>query len=69
MTLAQLQIVQQQILAQYTAYVQTKVPDEKLALFYSDAIKLRGALEILAQLITQESVEASAPPGSTGPTL
>ena len=69
MKLEQLQQVQAQLQAQYTQRVTAPVDDAQIALMHCNAIELRGALQLLHQLILLETAELSAPPGATGPTL
>lgn len=69
MTLDRLKSIDTQLRAQYTALLSTAVPEEKAALSHCNAIELRGALQLLGQLMTLESIELAAPPGATGPSL
>lgn len=70
MTLEQLQSVQAQLRAQYKQRLELPLADEsQLTLMHCNAIELRGALQLIAQLITQENVVLAAPPGATGPGL
>ena len=70
MKLDQLKQVQAQLQAQYKQRLEIPITDEaQLTLMHCNAIELRGALQLMAQLILMETAEASAPPGATGPTL
>jgi hypothetical protein len=68
LTLEQLQSIQAQLKAQYKQRLEMPLADEsQLALMHCNAIELRGALQLVAQLIIQENVVLAAPPGATGP--
>lgn len=70
MKLEQLQQVQAQLNAQYRQRLELPITDDaQLPLMHCNAIELRGAIQLVNQLIALETAEASAPPGATGPTL
>ena len=69
MKLDQLQSILAQLNGQYASIVTTPVEPEKVTLMHCNAIELRGAIQLVNQLIALETAEASAPPGATGPTL
>lgn len=69
MTLDFLRTVQTQLTEQYKGLVSTQVPDEKLTLLHCNGIEVRGALQLIAQLIQQEQTMLAAPPGAMGPGL
>ena len=69
MKLDQLQQIHAQLLAQYKQRLEIPVEDAQLTLLHCNAIELRGAIQLVNQLIALETAEASAPPGATGPTL
>ncbi len=70
MKLEQLQQVHAQLLSQYQQRLTIPITDDaQLALMHCNAIELRGAIQLMNQLIALETAEASAPPGATGPTL
>jgi len=67
MTLEQIRIVQTQLQTQYQTLITTQVTDEKLSLLHAQALELRGALQLLNQLVVMETATLAAPPGATGP--
>ncbi len=68
MTLETLQGVQQELVRQYTA-IKAQQAVEKPVIQHTNCIELCGALQLIAQLIQQETIARAAPPGSTGPIL
>ena len=69
MKLDQLQSILAQLNGQYASITTAQVEPEKVTLMHCNAIELRGAIQLVNQLIALETAEASAPPGATGPTL
>ena len=70
MKLEQLQQIHAQLQSQYKQRMVLPITDEsQLTLVHCNAIELRGAIQLMNQLIALETAEASAPPGATGPTL
>lgn len=67
MQLAFLENVQATLQRQYVQLVGTPVPDDKLAQLHSSGIEIRGALQLIGQLITHEKTALAAPPGAMGP--
>lgn len=67
MTLEFLQKVQRELEAQLNLIVST--PSDKPTIQHMNAIELLGATQLIKQLISQEHVLLSSPPGATGPTL
>lgn len=70
MKLEQLQQIQAQLQAQYKQRMEIPVTDEsQLTLVHCNAIELRGAIQLIAQIIQAETADLQAPPGATGPIL
>ena len=69
MKLEQLQQILVQLNGQYTAIATAHVEPDKITLQHCNAIEVRGAIQLVNQLIALETAELSAPPGATGPTL
>lgn len=57
------------ITSQHTSLLVKSGAEDRFLLFHANAILLRGALQLIAQLITQESSTSAAPPGAMGPDI
>lgn len=70
MTLDQLQQIEKQLQAQYATLLASPITDvSKITLMHCNAIEIRGALQLLGQLVLLEQQTLAAPPGATGPIL
>lgn len=67
MTLDKLNNIKGQLEGQLHALLSQ--PPDKPVLMHCNAIELHGAIQLMNQLIAEEQIELSAPPGSTGPSL
>ena len=68
MTLDTLNGVLSQLNAQFQSVVQ-QVNPEKPVIQHCNAIEVLGAIQVVKQLIQQEQLVLSSPPGATGPVI
>ena len=68
MTLAFLEMMLEQLNAQFKSVVE-QVNPEKPVVQHCNAIEVLGAIQLMKQLIQQEKGTLAAPPGATGPVI
>ena len=68
MTLAFLEMMLEQLNAQFKSVVE-QVNPEKPVVQHCNAIEVLGAIQVMKQLIQQEQATLAAPPGATGPVI
>ena len=69
MTLDELQTVQKQLDQQYQVHMANPPADGKDVVKHANAIEIKGAQQLIQQLIGLEMQKTLAPPGAMGPNL